>query len=158
MGGLHVYLLPCGRRPPGPDYIARWEVGEGVWRGQKEGSVIGWRHHGLDFIAFVLPLHTDFLAPTHHQAYDSSHVTHVWSSHPPDTSPDVPGSQQSRDPRGVFRRGQPTAVSRRPGHGCPPVDGGVTAASDVRHRGASGGIGSRCLCCLVHRKYKGGLD
>ena len=36
-GRLEVFLLPGGRRPPGPDYTRRWGMGDDVWRAQKEG-------------------------------------------------------------------------------------------------------------------------
>ena len=42
--GLGVCLLPGGRRTPGPpDYIGHWGMGDDMWRGQIEGSVVS-RH------------------------------------------------------------------------------------------------------------------
>ena len=32
--------LPGGRRPPGSDYVGCRAMGDDVWRGQKEGSVV----------------------------------------------------------------------------------------------------------------------
>ena len=44
-GRLGVRRLPDGRRPPGPDCIGRWRMGDGDRRVQKEGSVLLRRAH-----------------------------------------------------------------------------------------------------------------
>ena len=41
-GGTRVSLLTGGQRPPGPDGIGRWGMGDDAWRGQKERSVESW--------------------------------------------------------------------------------------------------------------------
>ena len=40
-GAAQVRLVPGGRRPPGPDYIGRWGMGDDARTGQKDGSAHG---------------------------------------------------------------------------------------------------------------------